>query len=322
MRTRSTALAGQAVNGYGWVNLARLATQITIGIAFLWFIFVSIEFDGWRFTHALRNASSGLLLSAVACFVIWIVFRSAQYLILISSLRPVGYVMGLVLTQTALLTFLPWRIGELSLPVLLHRDRNVSLIRSATATVIVRLADFSIVLLVAIGGMQKLNLGIEVSIPVYALMAAIAFLGVIFWFWFHLKVQSFLSNFARANDQLCKPARVGALVLISAGGFMVSTLQATFILRAFGLPVSLIEIAFLNAITLLAALLPIHPPGGWGTIDSIQIAVLHYLNYRPEESAPVILVAHGFYTLLLIFGGSLGWLIRQKSLLKYGAGYR
>lgn len=299
----------------GCAKLARLATQITISIAFLWVIFGSIDFDGSRFTHALRNASPGLLLSALACFMIWITFRSAQYLILIPGLQPVRYVMGLVLSQTALLTFLPWRIGELSLPVLLQRDRNVSLIKSTTATVIVRLADFSIVLLVAIGGMQKLGLGIYFNNLVYGMIVALVFLGAILW-WFQLQGKSLLSMVTSINDQLCKPARIGALVLISAGSFIVATLQSTFILRAFGLPVSLIEVALLNALTLLAALLPIHPPGGWGTIDSIQIAILHYLNYRPEESAPVILVAHGFYTLLLIFGGSFGWLIRRNSLSK------
>jgi uncharacterized membrane protein YbhN (UPF0104 family) len=100
---------------------------------------------------------------------------------------------------------------------------------------------------------------------------------------------------------------------LSASVFILTTLQATFALRSMGLNITLTDAAILNAVTLVAAILPIHPPGGWGTVDSIQVTLLQRLNYEPELSAPVILATHGFYTLLVLAGGFVGWLIRGKT---------
>src|SRR4029079_12618841 len=126
--------------------------------------------------------------------------------------------------------------------------------------------------------------------------------------------QRFLSfKIARAMSAIvaCIPnsTTLGKVSLVSVAVFGASVLQSAFALRAFGLTIPLPEIAILNAVTLLVAVLPLHPPGGWGTIDFIQLLVLQRLNIQAQIATPAILVTHGFYTVLVLLGGAFGWLL-------------
>ena len=295
-------------------KIVQLTIQLIVAATLLWLIFRSIKLDSDGFVQAVENASLLLLLSAVLCFSASAILKSLQYCMLFPRSLSGSYIAGLVLSQNALLTFLPWRTGELSVPILLQKDHNVSLMKSASAILIVRFLDFLVVVLVTIIVSRNLPFRIEFANAIYGLGAAMALVGLIYLVWRRFRLQSLFSGFVFTINPIRSPLQFGVLIVLSAGVFVVSTLQSTFTLRAFGLPVLLPEVALLNALTLLAAILPIHPPGGWGTIDSIQIAILQYLHYQPEHSAPVILVAHCFYTLLLVVGGSLGWILRVKSL--------
>jgi uncharacterized membrane protein YbhN (UPF0104 family) len=123
-----------------------------------------------------------------------------------------------------------------------------------------------------------------------------------------------LKTVASAIKPIVNPIRFLYFILLSVAIFILSTFQSMFALHAFGLALSVTDAAVLNALTLLAALLPIHPPGGWGTIDSIQIVILYRLNYQPEQLAAVILAAHCFYTLVVLSGGTVGWIMRSRSI--------
>jgi hypothetical protein len=296
------------------LKVFQVTLQTLIGAGLLWWIVSWIRIDGERFAHAFRDASFLLLSIAVLCFALSTILKSFQYSMVLPRSISGAYIAGLILSQNALLTFLPWRVGELSLPVLLRQDHNIAFVNSASAILIVRFVDLLIVVLVAIVGSQHLGFQFNLSNAAYGLIAATVLVGAIYAAWCRFLGGSSLSVLVAAIKPRHNPVQLGSVLLLAICIFVLSTLQSTFALRAFGLPVLLLEVALLNALTLLAALLPIHPPGGWGTIDSIQIALLHYLNYQPEHSAPVILAAHCFYTLLFSLGGMFGWILRVRSL--------
>src|SRR5439155_12403753 len=191
---------------------------------------------------------------------------------------------------------------------------------SGMMILIIRLVDLLVVLTVVLVGGRKLGLDIHwVGITFGA--AALLIILVVFTFVMWRKNSSiWLKTLISVFKPLCKPYSLAIFVLLSVSIFTLTTLQSTFILRAMALTVTLPDITLLNAVSLLAALLPIHPPGGWGTIDSIQILVLERLSYNPRTSSPAILAVHSFYTLLILAGGIVGWLLYGKNCSKRNVG--
>jgi uncharacterized membrane protein YbhN (UPF0104 family) len=309
-----TNFVSSSISHWHWLKISKLTGQFALGVVLLWWIVDRVDVDSARITQAFGQASFGFLSLAVICFALSIILKSLQYFALIPSPISSGYMAGVILSQHALLTFLPWRIGEISLPVLLRQDQKVPLVNSVSSLIVVRSVDLLIVLIVATTGIQKL--GFEVSFARIAF--GVGIVGVVGCAADLLargfRGQTLLETVVPAIKRVNNPLIFGNLLLLSVAIFFLSTAQSMFVLQGLGLAVSLTDVALLNALSLLAALLPIHPPGGWGTIDSIQIAILHYLNYQLEDSAPVILAAHCFYTLLILLGGMFGWILREKSL--------
>jgi uncharacterized membrane protein YbhN (UPF0104 family) len=296
------------------VRMLRWTIQLGVGIVLLWGLVRWFNIDFARLWAATREASLSDLAVAIALFVISIALKTIQFRICLSLSVSKMYLFGLFLSQNALLTILPWRIGEISLPLLLLRNRDVALTKSVSSVVVVRLIDLT--LTGAVVAASGARLGVAVSWITFVII--LLFLGSLFYF---AKVflqksstSKFITTISVAFRSLSNPVTLGCTVLLSAGVFFTTTLQSAFALRAFGLSIPVPEVAILNAASLLFGVLPLHPPGGWGTIDLIQVMLLRQLHFQPEITTPVILVTHGFYTLLFLLGGVFGWwLCREVS---------
>jgi uncharacterized membrane protein YbhN (UPF0104 family) len=295
-------------------TICQLTIQFAFGVGLLWWIVNWFALDETHFIQAFGQASFLLLSLAVICFALSIILKLLQCRVLFSRPVPSGYMAGVILSQNALLTFLPWRIGEIGFPALLRKDQNIPIANSVSSLITIRCLDLLVVVIVATIGSQKLGFQMSLANVALAIGIVMAFVCAAKFALQRLRGRTLLNIFVDAIEPIRNPMRLGSVLLLSIGIFSLSTLQATFALQGLGLAVSLSDIALLNALTLLAALLPIHPPGGWGTMDSIQITILHYLNYQPEHSVPVILAAHSFYTLLVLSGGICGWILRGSSL--------
>ena len=220
---------------------------------------------------------------------------------------------GLILSQNAVLTFFPLRIGEICFPVWLRQEQSIPIASSISYLLAIRLVDLFIIAVVVFIGMDRLSVEINFS----RVVLVITTFTVLLW------GANILLRCTRRNTlfrivwnavtPISRPSYFGSLLLLSVGSFVFSTLQSTVVLKSLGLTVAFSDMAILNALTLLAALIPVHPPGGWGTIDSIQVVILHALNYQPERSIPVILAAHCLYALLALLGGIFGWALRIRN---------
>ena len=314
MALSSWTLVISLTSHLNWLKACQLTVQAVLGVALLWWIVNGIDLDGSRFIQIFSKASFLLVSMAIACFALSIVLKLFQFLMILPGVVPRQYMIGVILSQNALLTLLPWRIGDLSFPMLLRQDQNIPIVNSVFSLLTIRCLDLLIVMVVALIGIRKLGFQINLANVILGIGPTLAILFAFELTLRRLRRQTLLKIFVAVIEPLRNPMHMGTMVLLSIGVFSLTTLQSTFILHGLGLAVSLSDIALLNAFTLLVALLPIHPPGGWGTIDSIQIAILHYLNYQPEQSAPVILAAHCFYTVLVFSGGLFGWILRGRSL--------
>ena len=292
----------------------QLTMQFGLGVLLLWWIITWVNLDGEQLVQVFTQASFFPLILAALCFTISMVLKALQYQIFLRSTSGV-YLIGIALSQNALLTFLPWRIGEMSFPLLLRKDYNIPITSSVSLLLVIRLVDLLIVVTVALVGSRKLGLDIHRAAVIFSVVAAVGLLFALNFALRNLAIGS-LQTFTATLEPLRNALHFGSFLLLSVSIFTLTTLQSTFALQAMGLAVTLPDIALLNALSLLAALLPIHPPGGWGTIDSIQVVVLKHLNYYPGTAVPVILATHCFYTLLILVGGIIGWVLRGKACFR------
>jgi hypothetical protein len=234
---------------------------------------------------------------------------------------PLGYLLGAALFQNALLTFVPARLGEVSYPWLLRRDHGIPLAKSVSVIAVVRGTDLMIVLWVAWWGSGQLRLALGAEWIVWALTAlAAAGITGLWLAWRRGWASGRLGHLLSAMTLLLDARRLAGLAALSASIFCLTTLQSMWIAQSVALNMTFPHAALLNAMTLTAALLPIHPPGGWGTIDSIQVALLAYLGYPQADTPLAILSAHSFYTVLTFAGGGGGWLIRRASFSASSSG--
>jgi hypothetical protein len=308
----------KSLKSYRWLGLI---VQCAVGILLLWWLVVWSKVDGRHLVQRFAQASLWLLALSILCFIVVTWVRALQYRLFLPSTMPITYLMGATLCQNALLTFIPWRIGEMSYPLLLRRDYGIPLSSSGAVILTIRLVDLLVILIVSLIGGKNLDFDMRWANILFSATVLLAVVAAIVLFRLRHRAPLLLRTAINALKPLRQPERLVSMVLLSVATFILSVIQSAFVLRAMSLPITPLDVALLSALGLLASLLPIHPPGGWGTMDSIQIAILDRLGYHPEMSTPSVLAAHSFYTLTIFMGGIIGWLLRTKSLptLKAGA---
>jgi uncharacterized membrane protein YbhN (UPF0104 family) len=307
-----TAQVGPATVPPKSVKAVLLSIQLGLGAVMLWWVSAQTNLDAKKIIRLFSEVSILPLVLAVAFFIVSMILKGLQYSVLLPPSTSKIYLTSVALLQNALLTFLPWRAGEMSFPFLLHKDYRTPIATGVSMLAVIRLVDLLVVVLVTLVGSQRLGWDIGwAGIILGASLICVFFICLKFarrQIWTPVFLKTFIAGF----EPLGHIFQLGCLLLLSVGVFITTMFQAIFALQAMGLPITIPDGAVLNAISLAAAVLPIHPPGGWGTIDSVQSLVLQRLRYRPEISVPVIIGAHCFYTILILTGGAIGCLVRGR----------
>src|ERR1044071_8797196 len=216
------------------LRVTRWLIQIGIGLALLWWIAQWSNIDFEQLWLALRGASFLNLTLAIIFFVISIHLKTIQFQTCIGLTDLKMSLFGLFFVQNALVTILPWRIGEIGLPLLLLRSQNIPLTKSVSGIVIIRVVDLLIIALVAAIG--STSLGIDASRKTLAILLVILIIGfsaarLIFQRFLSLKIASAMSAIVACIPNSITLGKVG---LVSAAVFGASVLQSAFALRAFG----------------------------------------------------------------------------------------
>ncbi len=302
---------------FKWIALS---IQCLLGVLLLRWMVVSNRLDAKQLIDHLTQPKLAPFLLGILCFALVMYLSALRYRLFLSAAVPMNYLIGTTLFQNALLTFMPWRIGEVSYPLLLRRDYNVPIASSSASLIAIRLMDLSILVVVAALGGNSLGFDTRSAIVILGSTGIlILLLGLLFiWRWSLVptRVQQFLSSLR----PLCQTRQLSIFIVLSIAIFILTTFQTMLILNSVSLQVRVLDVAILNALGMLVALLPIHPPGGWGTIDTFQIVILKRLGYPSQTLLPTILAAHSIYTAIIIVGGVIGWLLRARRPVSPKAG--
>jgi uncharacterized membrane protein YbhN (UPF0104 family) len=291
---------------------ARLA-QVALGLALIWWLFRSGVVDGAELAARMRQADGGLLLAAALCLLLTNLVIAARYRLLLPAEVGLGYCFSLTLLQQALVTFVPWRLGEASYPLLLRRDYGLSLAQGAAGLLAVRLTDLLLTLGVGLAAAARLGLELRWIVLAAAGGAVVTGLAAIALRFLLPGVSAQLWALARTTMAPLRGARrAGGFLSLSVASFCLGVLQSSLVLAAFGFAIHPLDAAALQALSLLFALLPIHPPGGWGTTDAFQLMLLAQMGYEAAGVAASVLAAHSYYTLLILIGGAGGWVLHSR----------
>lgn len=292
-----------------WRRIGLLLQVLLGGLALVWIASLNhLEID--RVVLHLQQIDWRLLLAGVGCFVATMLLTAWRYYLFLPAHIPYRYLVGVVFFQNALLTFVPLRMGEVGYPWLLRRDFNIPLASSTGVIVSIRMTDLAVVLAVALAGSPLLQFGANWLIS--GVLGLILFAGAlsVLWLRWRWRVPALVQTFVVAVRPLRQPGRLLRFMALSVVVFGVTTVQSKLVFQSLALDLPVGSVAVLNALTLLAALLPIHPPGGWGTIDSVQTLIISRLGYDPAQALPAILATHSIYTVIILGGGLVGWLLR------------
>jgi uncharacterized membrane protein YbhN (UPF0104 family) len=287
--------------------------QIAFGSALIWWLFRSGLVDGAELLARLREADGMKLGLATACFALSTLAIATRSWLLLPARVGLRYCVSLTLLQQALVNFVPWRLGELSYPLLLRRDHQLPMAQGAAMLVAIRLADLAVTLCFGLAGAVRLGIDLRWIGVVGALGAsALAVAALLGRSILPALTGRLLHEGKAAVAPLRDPRRGAGFCALTALVFGLAVIQSRLILESFGLSIELIDLAVLQAFSLVFSLLPIHPPGGWGTADTFQLLLLERLSYGPGGMAAAILAAHSVYTLLFLVGGTAGWLLHNK----------
>jgi len=287
------------------------------GVAMFWVITKgNVSLD--QFLNCFTSSSIFPLLLSLLCFAGAMGVVALRNSILIRQKIPFGYYWGLAFFLNTLLTFIPWRIGEIGFPWLMHRDQQVPVKESLIVILIVRAFDMLVIIMVVLlsGNQLLANFYLDFRrLDFVFLITAIFFLiTVLLIYIFYNKLRDLMTEFVQLCKEYFQLKTLFYVFVLSLLSFVLTAMQSFFALHAVGLKITILDIIILKAGTIIAALLPIHPPGGWGTIDSIQIFILLQFGFFLDEIASSILAAHTFYTFLIMFGGVFGWMILNRKV--------
>ncbi len=271
------------------------------------------------------------LLAAFVLFILGHFFRAVRFKILLRDKATLGGLFSIESVHTAALAFMPLRSGEFSFLYLIKKEYGVEYPIGAAALVLGKALDFMVVhslfflsvsslprvpsfyreLLPWAGGLFFITVALLVlmgrSRQVYAVLPVF------------FREGRFLNNALMEN---VKKVFKGAEIIRSKSTLAMSLITTLviwsmlygsgFILyRGIGLKLTFLEITFITTSFTVFTNLPIHSPGGFGTIESFWTLLLVALGVPKTEA-----IATGFATHLITIGFTLLFMLYGLKLIR------
>lgn len=312
---------------------ATLAIVVSGALMALVLSFVDAEVAWAR----VRAADPGWLAAAlgVSFVVLWV--RGARFAALTTK-ATVRQVTAAVAAQNFLLRIMPLRVGELSLPYLLHRTAGEPAGHSVVSLVLVRLIDLWLLLVsgaVAIGiwfGGGGLERNLALGAGVLVLTGLLV--GFRRWMALGLRVAAWAARrtgldrvalvqkgLAKMLDAVSESARLrrGQVVALGGWSLAIGALQYLLfyaLLRVFGLDLHATQVVVGASAAQIAGALPVATVGSVGTHETGWVVGLTWVGVSTADAA---LTGVGTQVITLAFAAAFAapawWLLRRRAHL-------
>ncbi|MGA2193382.1 MAG: lysylphosphatidylglycerol synthase transmembrane domain-containing protein [Nitrospirota bacterium] len=273
-------------------------------------------------------------------FILGHMFRALRFKVLLGDKAPLGGLFSIIAVQTAAVGFLPLRSGEFSLMYLLKREYDVDYATGTAVLVLAKALDLLFVVTLFFISFRTLTV-----IP-HFLRQLLPWAGMLFFLTagslillgrareIYARLPGFFREGPIAGHAIMRGARKvfkGAEVIRSKKT-LVESLALTAVLWVFlyfasffvymglGLKLTLLEMAFITTSFSLFANLPIHSPGGFGTMESFWVLLLTAMGVPKTDAIATGFASHlvsiGFALIFMLYG--LRLILKKKDTASDG----
>ncbi len=309
--------------------MAKKIILVLVSIALAAYLLVQI--DVREVFRVVAAFPASYMLGGFLFFVAGHLVRSLRFKILLKDKAPFGGLFSIIAVQTAAAVFLPLRSGEFSLMYLLKREHDVEYPIGAAMLVLAKALDFLIVVSMFFISFNSLK-----GVPVFFrellpwagglfLLTAVALVLLGRSREIYAKLPVFVKEGPLLDNRFMEAVKkvfIGAEVIRSKKT-LAASLGITIILWAFlygsnffvfwgvGLKLNLLQMIFITTSMSLFANLPIHSPGGFGTLESFWTLLLLACGIPKDQG-----IATGFASHLVTIAFTLAFMLYGLSLIK------
>ncbi|HLC65119.1 MAG TPA: lysylphosphatidylglycerol synthase transmembrane domain-containing protein [Candidatus Nanoarchaeia archaeon] len=301
-----------------------ITTVVGLLLLLAWFMLIDVR----EVISNLQKINPAMLLIAVIFYVLSFFIRSLRWNIIMRRIKAMGMWRTFVLYMAGnYINFLvPIRAGELAKSLFLKKMDNIPVSTSFPAIVFDKILDllpvFLIIILVPFVGLklgETLWLVILIVFVICLILFTLYYLGIrshralfrlfkISFFWLPKKIKPrVLDFFSRGIYGLSiakqKPAALASIVLLTFIAVLTDTLYMSFILRAFGIELSLLLVFIGYTLFNLSYVLPT-PPAQIGSVEVILLLIFSgAFGIEKNLMSSVIIIIHSITGIYILFSG-------------------
>jgi len=308
--------------------LLKKAALVLVSVALV--VYLLRQIDVREVYRVVAGFPPWCLLGGFGFFILGHLVRALRFGVLLKGRVPMRGLFTIIAVQTAAIVFLPLRAGEFSLMYLLKSEHDVDYPLGAAALVLSKALDFLVVVTLFFVSFHSLPYVPQFFRELLPWAGGLFFLTVLSLFMMgrsreiYARLPDYFKSGPLAEGRLMKNIKdvfKGAEVIRSKKT-LAASLSVTlvlwlflygsnfFVLKGVGLNLTFLEMVFLTTSMTLFANLPIHSPGGFGTMESFW-AVLLVAMGTPKSAA----IATGFASHLVTLAFSLVFMLYGYRLL-------
>lgn len=299
---------------------------IPLAITLLLGYFLLSQVDYKNIFYLFGDINYFCILISFALYFILTFVRTTRIKLLINKDSNFKNLFATVLVNSSILNLLPFRSGELSLPLLLKkyfgikkREGFLLLFYLRTIDTVVILSFLIITILLFSGSVIQLK---SISYLFIFILLLFAFLALFKGDKLLLLLNSFfkkrnycgffkkISNFTDELLPVYKfyKDRIKETVVLSVLIFIILTFVFGFVLKAYPIDLSYLNIIVISLIIIIITSLPINGIAGIGTVEFGMAAFLASTGIDKNLSISIAFNYHFIYLMFVIFFGSLSYL--------------
>lgn len=265
------------------------------------------------------------LLISFALYFLLALIRTLRIKLLISGKANIKNLFATVLVNNFIAILLPFRIGELSLPVLLNKYSGIKKKEGLLMLFYLRTIDMFVILafllIFALLRSNKTSLVYDVSSPL--ILIFIALIAVMLFK--SDKILMFISGFLKKTylkplnklsatfDKLCSlykfyKSKMIAVFVLSVLIFVTLVFVLGFILGSYPIKLDYADIILVSLVVIVITSLPINGIAGIGTLDLGISAFLILAGVSKSLSISIAFNYHFIYFMFIMFFGSFSYL--------------
>jgi uncharacterized protein (TIRG00374 family) len=265
-----------------------------------------------------------IAISFMFYFVLTLV-RSLRIKLLVNHNTNIKNLFAIVLVNNFVINLLPFRIGELSLPVLLSRYSGVEKKEGFLMLFYLRVMDVFVVLMLLLVFIFLFSnnipqfYGVLLSLVLLLIFIILALLNsdkILLFFGSLFKKNSCLGSMNMLSNSVDKllsvnkfyKGKIAAIFILSVLTFVTLIFVLGFVIKAYPITLSFFDTVLVSLVVIIITSLPVNGIAGTGPLELGISTILVSAGVDKDLSISIAFNYHFVYLIFIVFFGSLSYL--------------